>query len=223
MELCAEKLERLDRELTESDCVFTFNRVHFQSVLRLKRSGCDSVLVWLSEWNWIQFSTDQNEITIKMPMLLDLLDYDSKKSRTRRAPIAHEKRLESESDIESESERDIKATSLFELWNQHCSPFSKANIFTTTRRTKSKSQLAKYPDLKHWHEVLARWKSSEFCLTKWKPNFDDFLNEGKRISTLEGKYNNRTESPEQTQLRLVREHEEYQKRQAEIYGDKEKK
>lgn len=80
---------------------------------------------------------------------------------------------------------------LIEFWNQERGPFSAIKLLSETRERKVASQFKKNPDLRYWRDVLNRWKQSQFCIEQWKPNFDDLLNESKRISTLEGKYDNR--------------------------------
>lgn len=84
---------------------------------------------------------------------------------------------------------------LAELWNSKCDSLPNVSKLTTKRTSSAKSQLAKYPDPQHWAQVLERWVKSEFCLTRWRPTFDDWLNENKRIATLEGKYDNRESAP----------------------------
>lgn len=81
---------------------------------------------------------------------------------------------------------------LLKLWNSNCEPFSKAKEFTAGRKKIARSQLLKYPEASHWRDVLERWKKSTFCREQWRPNFDDFLKESKRIGTLEGKYDDRS-------------------------------
>lgn len=105
---------------------------------------------------------------------------------------------ETETDTDTETDRSKKAIRarfgdipLFELWNANCSPFAKVLKMTEKRKRLAASQWVKYMDHNHWLEVLFRWKQSEFCLNTWRPGFDDWLNESKRISTLEGKYDNR--------------------------------
>lgn len=82
----------------------------------------------------------------------------------------------------------LTALDLLNLWNENCKTLPKVIKLTDARKAHAKAQLAKYPDLEHWTQVLLKFTSSEFCLNTWKPNFDDFLNENKRIAALEGRY-----------------------------------
>lgn len=87
----------------------------------------------------------------------------------------------------------INGKILADLWEQHRGPFSKIIAFNEDRRRKSATQLAKYPDMDHWSSVLEKWKKSDFCTQTWSPGFDDWLEERKRIKTLEGGYDNKQE------------------------------
>lgn len=108
VEMCAEKLERLDsRELTASDCEFTFHRRVVQSALRLNPVGTHRLLSGGSVCNLFSFEIRGDYIFIKMPILADLLEYDQKKSRPRTAVKAPVKRLE-KNRIESEENREEK-------------------------------------------------------------------------------------------------------------------
>ena len=95
MELCAEKLEKhSENPLVDSDCEFSFHPRVVENALRMKRKSTKNLLETCQESNLFTFTYSENEIKISMPILLDLLDYDSKKSRQRRAKIAPESRLE---------------------------------------------------------------------------------------------------------------------------------
>lgn len=80
---------------------------------------------------------------------------------------------------------------LVEIWNSSCGPLPKVEYFSNARKAKAKIQLTKNPILGHYRAVIAKWISSEFCTNTWRPGFDDLMSEEKRISTLEGKYDNR--------------------------------
>lgn len=77
---------------------------------------------------------------------------------------------------------------LFELWNKNkkCLPTSK--ILTDSRKNKANSQIRKYPDPTHWTQSLEKFTNSSFCRERWRPGFDDWLNENKRLKALEGNY-----------------------------------
>jgi len=76
---------------------------------------------------------------------------------------------------------------LMKLWNdQDCLP--KCKILGDLRKSHAKAQILKYPDLEHWVAAKKGFTSSQFCITQWKPNFDIFLNEGKRLKSIEGFY-----------------------------------
>lgn len=95
IEMCAEKLEKFnDRDLSESDCVFAFERSWICSAVSLKPFTVRSVLTHYQLAGWLAFSESDLEIEIKMPMLLDLLESDQKRSRLRRVQAARSSRLE---------------------------------------------------------------------------------------------------------------------------------
>jgi hypothetical protein len=200
MEICAEKLEKKDgKAATESDCVFVFNRRVIENVTRMKRKSTDKLGIIGQECSVWEWKPNQNEIIIKMPILLDLLDRDLKSARTRRARDAENPRLELELESELDIDKEICAVSpppnpsikILEIWNQGKGPLPDVKTFSDERKRRAKIQFSKYPDLDHWREVIMRWRNSTFCLEQWRPNFDDFLNEKIRIKTLEGKYDNR--------------------------------
>lgn len=111
MELCAEKLQKIgDRGLDETDCVFIFNRKVIENVTRMKWKSIQFVMVCGSEcgvWEWEAIG---NEIKIKMPILLDLLDRDLKGTRSRRAQDA--KKPRPELDIELESDKELEKNNI---------------------------------------------------------------------------------------------------------------
>jgi hypothetical protein len=82
---------------------------------------------------------------------------------------------------------------LFDLWNERRGGLALAHSLTPKRIASANAQLEKYPSVVHWADVLDRWKVSKFCLEQWRPTFDDWLNESKRIATLEGRYDNRAD------------------------------
>lgn len=80
---------------------------------------------------------------------------------------------------------------IFGLWNEKCKSLPTAKALTEKRKGQIKNQLKKYPELDHWEKVIEKFTSSEFCLNNWRPTFDDFLSEPKRIAALEGRYDNK--------------------------------
>lgn len=97
-------------------------------------------------------------------------------------------------DVENGATASVQKDSMqqvIELWGEVCHALPKVVRFTDARKNALRRQLEQWPDLSHWREVMQRWAVSEFCLTQWRPTFDDLLNEKKRVLTLEGKYDNR--------------------------------
>lgn len=95
LEMCAEKLDRkTDRELSDDDCRFIFHRRVVESATRAKRSTVGRALVAGQTANFWTFTEDGEYFKIFAPILLDLLEYDQKKSRQRNALKVPESRLE---------------------------------------------------------------------------------------------------------------------------------
>ena len=93
MELCAEKLERFpDKNLENSDCLFNFSLRFVRQNLRISLAKVELFLGFCSDLGLLSFEISGENLKIEMPILLDLLEYDQKKSRQRRATIAPEKR-----------------------------------------------------------------------------------------------------------------------------------
>lgn len=114
MELCAEKLETKQEHF---DFVFVFKRPYFDNILRMKRKSTDNILRTLSESGVIKSETNENEIKIEMPILLNLLDRDMKKPQIKRKRSAESTRSEEdkEKDVDKdiEEDKDIDNTSAF--------------------------------------------------------------------------------------------------------------
>lgn len=112
MELCAEKFE-IERGAiaSESDCIFTFNRRAIVSVARAKWPTVAHVLAIGAECTVWEWKANGNEIEIKFPMLLDLLDRDAKRPRKKRESLAQNTRLEEDKDKEEDKEQDKERAS----------------------------------------------------------------------------------------------------------------
>lgn len=95
MELCAEKLERFpDKTLESSDCLFNFSLRFVRQNLRVSLAKVQLFLGICSEFGLLSFEISGENLKIEMPILLDLLEYDQKKSRQRRACVAPKKRTD---------------------------------------------------------------------------------------------------------------------------------
>lgn len=107
-EMCAEKLEpKIGRNLTADDCLFSFHLRVVLQALRLRPVGLERLLSSCQAAGLLQFEFCQNEIKITMPILLDLLDRDTKKARQTRAAAALKPRQEKRrEDKEEEKKRE---------------------------------------------------------------------------------------------------------------------
>jgi hypothetical protein len=113
-EICTEKLERpLDHDLAQTDCSFGFDKAFVESALRGTFAKIERWLrhgVAMGLWN---FTTTEFELRLEYPILLELLDSDQRKTRSRREEDATEKRLEKrredkEVDIEKIKKKKVK-------------------------------------------------------------------------------------------------------------------
>jgi hypothetical protein len=101
-----------------------------------------------------------------------------------------EERREEERREEADSDS-LTPKGLFEIWNRDRGPLPEAKDLTEERRKKALTQIKKYPGRQHWLDALSKLLASQFCIQEWKPSFDDYLSESKRIRALEGKYDNK--------------------------------
>lgn len=101
MEMCTEKLEKKwDKKLEDSDCLFEFHQRVVRRNLRISPTNLGRLLDICQSFGLLSFRIVGDIIEIKMPILLDLLESDQKKSRRCSVRIAPESRLESELKLE---------------------------------------------------------------------------------------------------------------------------
>lgn len=92
---------------------------------------------------------------------------------------------------------DIEPKDLMDFWNENRGGLPHCRFLSKGRADKARAQIRQYPCWDHWAEAIDAFTSSKFCNDVWRPGFDDFLTESKRIKAIEGIYSNRL-------LRLVR-------------------
>jgi hypothetical protein len=83
---------------------------------------------------------------------------------------------------------------VFTLWNMHRGPLPEAKSLTSSREKKLQAQIRKSPEYQnsyHWEQAIRGFTESEFCVSEWRPGFDDLISESKRMKALEGKYANK--------------------------------
>lgn len=204
LELCAAKLEKKpDEDLTKADCKFNFHLRKVRERFRLSSTKVESWFNLASTLGLLTFQISEREIEISFPQIIEILESDQKKSRAKSVSAPPETRLEEDKDKEEDKELDKEEESkppkkpalnprvLVEVWNSDRGTFSEVLEFSDERKRKASAQLKKYPDIAHWRQVLAKFKASKFCLDEWRPTFDDWLSEAKRLKALEGKYDDR--------------------------------
>ena len=106
-ELCCEKLEKnKDQSITEADCLFRFPVRNVRQKLRLSAGNLSELLRICATKGQLSYNFDGNILEIKMPILLYLLDSDSKKARHERAKAATQSRLDIDKEREEELDKD---------------------------------------------------------------------------------------------------------------------
>lgn len=112
-EICAEKLEKNpDKTLEISDCKFRFSQGFVRRNLRISSAKLEVFLRICSGLGLFQHEFCEKDLEIKYPILLDLLDSDSKKSRSRREQDATKTRLDKDIDKEVDVEEDKKSKTI---------------------------------------------------------------------------------------------------------------
>lgn len=111
-EICTNKLQKPDNVLSEADCTFRFHQRLIRDKLRLNQTKMVRLLDICSVLGQLSYKLDGNMIEIKMPILLKLLDRDTKKARQQRATDAQLCRLDIELDKDKESDKESISSSV---------------------------------------------------------------------------------------------------------------
>lgn len=107
MEICAEKIDKkFDKNLEKSDCEFNFSSRFVRKNLRISQRKLEVFLRICSGLGLFSFEIFEKELKIKFPILLDLLESDQKKTRSRRDQDAIKTRQELELELDKEKELD---------------------------------------------------------------------------------------------------------------------
>lgn len=110
MEMCAEKLEKTREEpVSETDCLFRFHRRIVQQSLRVSPVNLKRLLDVCATNGLLSFKFSGNALEISMPILLNLLERNTKKARKTRTESAQKVHLDI--DIEKEKEIDVDVES----------------------------------------------------------------------------------------------------------------
>lgn len=211
-ELCAEKLEKEhDRDVTCADCQFRFHRRVVCSATRAKPSTVVSGLDVGQSCGLWSYKTDGDYFEIKIPILLDLLESDQKKTRSKRDQNATKTRLEveieieiekdickatavadspphkQESDVKLEDSR-IKPQDIFDLFNRLDVAMPKVKVLSDARKKKLGLFLKDVKTLQEWEDIFLKASEKGFTGVDGKefvPSFDYVLEKGRHIKLLE--------------------------------------
>lgn len=192
LEMCAEKLDRkADRELTEDDCKFVFHRRVVESATRAKRTSVSRALDAGAKCNFWSYKADGDFFEISAPILLDLLEYDQKKSRQRRAPIVPEKRLRIEKnrieknredkhgDCDEAPSSSLPQVSLSsEVWRKYADAYRERYRAEPTRNQKVNGQL------KHFVSRVPKEEAAEIAAFYVSHNNFRYVQAGHSIGLL---------------------------------------
>lgn len=109
-EICSEKLQgSTEQPITIDDCIFRLHRRVVCSATRARPTSVSRGLdVGQTSGLW-SYETDGDYFLIKIPILLELLDSDQKKTRLKRATIAGKKRLDKEEDKDKDKEEEANS------------------------------------------------------------------------------------------------------------------
>lgn len=104
-EICTEKLEKSStKSIDKDDCEFNFSLAFVRRNLRISSDKLKVFLNIASGLGLFQFEISEKELKIFYPILLNLLDSDSKKTRSIRDTSATETRLDKDKDKDKEVE-----------------------------------------------------------------------------------------------------------------------
>lgn len=125
------------------------------------------------------------------------IELDSNTNRTRIEPSSSSS--SSSSNKTYSSSGDDVCVKFMQLWNENCRPLPTIKSLTDKRRKKIKSRLADHPDLDYWVLVVKRIAASNFCRgevngSTWRADFDFLLKPDTHVVTMEGRYDNRSDS-----------------------------
>jgi hypothetical protein len=104
LEICAEKLNKAKNvDLDETDMIFGFSERFLRQNLRISSTKLEHFLNISQTFGLLSYKKIEKTFEIKMPILLDLLDSDFKKTRSRRVDDA----LETVPDRDRDKDKDI--------------------------------------------------------------------------------------------------------------------
>ena len=187
-------IEYLASQFDGSDTKFSVSFDTLRGMLEIfQRKHLGKFLESFGKVSGVFIKVNESFVVIDAPILLELQSRDFKltrKDRAKTAPRVDKDKEEIKNKIKNKiniNQNGLKPADIESLWNSQ-DLLTRCTKLSESRISKAKSQIKKYPDLSHWKKALDALLESEFCRETWKPGFDDFLNEGKRIKAIEGFY-----------------------------------
>jgi hypothetical protein len=156
-EICAEKLNReSDAELTENSCVFILHRRVIESATRARPSRIESALNAGQSCDLWTYKKVGDYFEISIPILLNLLDRDAKKPRSKRDHVAPKTRLDKDKDkdVHKDVHKDVDLPKAHnktsnaekmlrsEIWKSYRQAFVERYAVEPVRNAKTNSQVS---------------------------------------------------------------------------------
>ena len=110
VEMCAEKLEKGDKSLTEAECLFSFHRRVVRQTLRISATNMARLLDVCAANGLLSFEFSGNTLQIKMPILLNLLERNTKKAQRTRIESARKSPLDIDKEEDKDKDKDKELT-----------------------------------------------------------------------------------------------------------------
>jgi hypothetical protein len=197
LEICAEKLTKVqDKDLESSDFYFGFSERFLRQNLRISSTKLQQFLNICSTFGLLSYKKDKNNYEIFMPILLDLLDSDFKKTRSRRESDASKTPLDREEDLKRERDKnkelDIMSRELLDYWNS-INELPKIKTISDDRIKKMKSRLNEF-GFDKIKECFILVVASDFLIgkkTDWRADIDFVIKNKKTMQKiLDNEYGN---------------------------------
>lgn len=192
---------RLEHDLFDSPQLTDFSNLELLAFIYVlcmasKENKSGEVIIWEAHASKNRVNESSLHSCIKKLESLGIVTVDVTSAyvdvRARTNPCTTRRTNETNETNETDG-RDIAALrpiSLQNLWNNQ-DFLPRCKVLSASREKKAKTQIKLYPDESHWVESLKKLVESRFCVEEWKPGFDDWLDEKKRLKAIEGKYDDK--------------------------------
>ncbi len=196
LELCAEKLAKNpEKDLEVSEFYFGFSQRFLKQNLRISSTKLELFLNKSSTLGLFSFKKIENNYEIFMPILLDLLDSDFKKTRSRRESDASKTPLDIDREIRIDKDKDkeleFTSNQLFDYWNTF-ENLPAIKTVSSQRMTKMKARLKQFSvdEIKKCFSMILESDFLSGKVKDWRADIDFVIKSQTVMSKiLEGGYN----------------------------------